>query len=100
MIDTTLWYLCNYSNCILHFLFGVKNNHLMKKQACQTLYRCMLCTLCVIEKVHDNVLFQAMESCHQELKKEIKAEAMVGEDHENYAEKLKRVMVRVTGKHM
>lgn len=43
---------------------------------------------------------QAMESCHQELKKELKAEAMVHVDHDMYAEKLKRIMVRVTGKHM
>ena len=43
---------------------------------------------------------QAMESCHQELKKELRAEAMVGVDHENYGEKLKNIMVRVTGKHM
>ena len=43
---------------------------------------------------------QAMESCHQELKKELRAESMISVDHENYGEKLKRIMVRVTGKHM
>ena len=35
----------------------------------------------------------------QELKKELKAEAMISVDHEKYGEKLKRIMVRVTGKH-
>ena len=43
---------------------------------------------------------QAMESCHQELKKELRAEAIVSVDHANYGAKLERVMIRVTRKHM